>query len=116
MKKNIIYLALFLFVSTNCFASGELLVSKSVFVQLAAPKTLEFQENEFTYFPAGTRLYKGNKSKDYRGSKRQLVFSETGIAAYIKQGLYWTPGNIKSLQREGGNNWVFISRPMDVIA
>ena len=33
-----------------------------------------------------------------------------------KQGQYWTPEGIKLLYNEGGKNWVFIARSMDVIA
>jgi len=114
---KIIYkLTIFLLLLVSGNAAAEQLISKSVFAQLADPSSLQFQENNFIYFPAGTRLYKGDLKTEYRGSVRELVYSENGIAAYIRQGLYWTPEQIKYLQREGGDNWVFIARPLDVVA
>ncbi len=113
--KNAIFLLLLLFCPSMALASNDLLVSKSVFVQLAAPETYEFQPNAFTYFPAGTKLYKGDIAVSYRMSERQLVFSESGIAAYIKKGMYWDNDQLESLRRLGGDKWVFITRPKDII-
>ncbi len=113
--QNRIFLILFLLLPSVAFASNELLISKSVFVQIAAPETYEFQTNVFTYFPAGTRLYKGDLAVSYRGSIRQLVFSESGITAYIKEGMYWDQDSLRYMRRVGGDKWVFITRPKDVI-
>jgi len=107
---------LFIGFPSVAFSSNDLLVSKSVFVQLAEPSTHKFQSKEFTYFPAGTRLYKGDLYETYRGSKRHLVYSEDGIAAYIKEGLYWDKEQLSYLQRTGGNKWVFITRQKDIVA
>lgn len=117
MKKiKIVLIVIITILPSVVFASGSLVISKSVFVQLAEPNTHAFQENKFTYFPAGTRLIKGNTYKEYRGSMRQLVFSENGIAAYIKEGMYWNSDQIKYLRQQGGDKWVFITRQKDVVA
>jgi len=92
-----------------------LLISKSVFVQVAAPETYEFQTNVFTYFPAGTRLYGGELRVEYLGSVRRLVYSESGITAYIKEGMYWNHDQLQYFRRIGGDKWVFITRPKDII-
>jgi hypothetical protein len=84
MKKiKIVLTVIITILSSVAIASGDFVISKSVFVQLAEPNTHAFQEYKFTYFPAGTRLIKGDMYNEYRGSTRQLVFSENGIAAYI---------------------------------
>lgn len=113
--KNKLLLFLFILFPSVAFASNELLISKSVFVQVATPETYEFQTNVFTYFPAGTRLYKGDLAVSYRMSIRRLVFSESGVAAYIKDGMYWDNDQLQSLRRTGGDKWVFITRPKDII-
>jgi len=97
-------------------AQSEQLISKSVFVQLADPVSHKFIKNEFSYFPAGTKLIKGSMTVDYRGSSRRLVHAENGILAYIPEGMYWNSGQINSLIKEGGNKWVFIARPKDIVA
>ena len=117
MKKiKIVLFVIIAILPSVVFASGDFVISKSVFVQLAEPNTHAFQEYKFTYFPAGTRLIKGDMNKEYRGSIRQLVFSENGIAAYIKEGMYWNSDQIEKLRQQGGDKWVFITRQKDVVA
>ncbi|WP_089728154.1 hypothetical protein [Candidatus Thiosymbion oneisti] len=114
MKRYLVIFAFGLLFSAQ--AQSEFMLSKSVFVHVAEPNTLEFQKNEFAYFPAGTRLYKGDEHKNHLGARRQLVFSEYGIAAYIKSGMFWNSEDIQRLRNEGGDKWVFITRQKDVIA
>ena len=94
----------------------EQLISKSVFVQLSDPGSHKFQKNKFAYFPAGTKLKKGDFTTVYKGKTRRLVYAENGIEAYIKEGMYWNQKEIKSLIKKGGNKWVFITRAKDIIA
>lgn len=110
--KVVIFLAVILF---SEFVRGEQLLSKSVFVQLADPITHEFLKNEFSYFPAGTKLIKGDKEHYYKGSRRILVYGENGILAYVTEGMFWTEDQAKSLIKEGGNKWVFIIRSKDIV-
>lgn len=98
------------------YSHAEFVISKSVFVQLAKPHSDKFDENNFSYFPAGTKLIKDKKTHFYNGSNRHLVTSEDGIRAYITEGMFWDKGNIESLKNEGGDKWVFISRTKDVTA
>lgn len=111
---KIISLCLYIAIIFPATAYCDLLISKSVFVNLADPNSLAFQKKEYSYFPAGTRLIQGGKAVNYRGSKRHLVYSENGIAAYIKNGLFWGRKTINRQIEEGGDNWVYISRKTDI--
>ncbi|WP_423910489.1 hypothetical protein [Candidatus Spongiihabitans sp.] len=114
MKNNVLKLVL-IFALLPASAFAEQLISKSVFVQLADPISHQFKKNRFAYFPAGTKLIKGELTADYRGSTRVLVYAENGIEAYIKEGMYWNKDQIHSFIKEGGNKWVFITRPKDIV-
>ncbi len=114
-----LYIKNICFVGFTLFASAvqcEQLISKSVFVQQADPVTHKFLKNEFSYFPAGTKLIKGNMTFNHKGSSRRLVYADNGIVAYIPDGMYWDSGQINSFKREGGNKWVFITRSKDIVA
>jgi hypothetical protein len=97
---------------TPAYAAEENVIAKSAFIHLADPETRQLDERHFAYLPAGTRIIKLDETVTYRGAKRHLILTESGLWGYIKEGLFWDKNSVDAFKESGPT--VFIKRQIDV--
>ena len=94
------------------YAMEENLIAKSAFMHLAGPETRRLDERHFAYLPAGTRIIRLDETVTYRGAKRYLILTESGLWGYIKEGLFWDSNSVEAFKKTGPI--VFIKRQIDI--
>lgn len=105
MKTIVKIMILFVF---SFVASAETLISKSATVIVTDDKSHKIAPWGDAYIPAGTKILNINKSKDYRGSKRNLFITDSGLHVYFAKRKYWNVASVESFKKQGGV--VFIKR------
>ncbi len=109
---GILYAIALILLPSLAYAMEENVIAKSAFVHLADPETRHLDERHFAYLPAGTRIVRRDEAVTYRGAKRYLILTESGLWGYIKEGLFWDKHSIDAFMVSGPT--VFIKRQIDI--